>query len=355
MTTLYIKNFGSIKKASLELRKVTIFTNQTGSEKIVRLISVLTLIDFQFQLGKSNTLLEYFFSDNADITPCLSGRTEIIYESKQTRIIYRNKHLACASLKYKYFLIPCIEHITTRTKIDLRTIENKPKNPIDLGISGLKLLFKNKYISLIDKKNKIRYASLSEDLTTFIEKLLILKLAVLETEQKNNLIKEEVNENNSIEKIIHSFLIIEKIEQNLAPTLLKLFLWELLKLINLNKHHQLIITTHSPFLINYITIAMQGTYLIENIMKSKINLEECKKEIAKIMPLEATLMVKDIIIYEDQENTKINETTFNPVKFELGLPSDENYLNSALAKTNDLFGELLRIEEQIENLTKDNT
>ena len=66
--------------------------------------------------------------------------------------------------------------------------------------------------------------------------------------------------------------IVEEPEQNLFPTSQQKMLFSLLDLNNINEGNKLIITTHSPYLINYLSLAVKAYSL-----KSKIK-DEVKKE-----------------------------------------------------------------------------
>jgi hypothetical protein len=114
-------------------------------------------------------------------------------------------------------------------------------------------------------------------------------------------------------------------------------LQSLLEFNNMNEENKLILTTHSPYLINYFTLAVKADEL-----KKKVCDDGLKAKLQKIVPFNATVSSDDLVIYE------LDETNGNIKKLGdyKGLPSDENYLNDGLGKTNDLFVELLKIEDQ---------
>jgi len=130
--------------------------------------------------------------------------------------------------------------------------------------------------------------------------------------------------------------IVEEPEQNLFPSSQREMLNSLLEFNNLNEGNKLIMTTHSPYLINYLTLAVEA-----NKLKSRVNTDELKEKLNEIVPLNSTLKGDDLVVYElDEKNGKITK-----LKTYKGLPSDENYLNKGLAESNDLFSELLDIED----------
>lgn len=129
--------------------------------------------------------------------------------------------------------------------------------------------------------------------------------------------------------------VVEEPEQNLFPESQKSVLYELLKIKNENTKNKVLITTHSPYIINYLTLSVEADKL-----KSKIKNEELKQRLNKTVPLNSTVNAEDLIIYQ------LNEIDGSIVKLKTykGLPSDENYLNKGLEESNNLFSELLDIE-----------
>ena len=66
------------------------------------------------------------------------------------------------------------------------------------------------------------------------------------------------------------------------------------------------------------------------------------EQLENIVPQASCVSGEDSIVYELTETGEIIKlSTYE------GLPTDENYLNSFLAETNNLFDNLLEIEEQI--------
>lgn len=131
--------------------------------------------------------------------------------------------------------------------------------------------------------------------------------------------------------------IVEEPEQNLFPESQWQMLKSLLEFNNLNKGNKLIITTHSPYIINYLSLAIKGYTL-----SKKVNSDELKKELQNIIPLASIVNPNDLAVYE------LNEEDGSIKKLDdyFGLPSDENYLNNSLGKSNDLFINLLEIEDR---------
>ena len=135
--------------------------------------------------------------------------------------------------------------------------------------------------------------------------------------------------------------VVEEIEQNLFPKSQKDVLYKLLEFANLTEGNTLILTTHSPYIINYLTLAIKGYNVLQKIIDLP-NTDLLKEQLENIVPQASCVSGEDSIVYELTESGEIIKlSTYE------GLPSDENYLNSFLAETNNLFDDLLEIEEQI--------
>ncbi len=132
--------------------------------------------------------------------------------------------------------------------------------------------------------------------------------------------------------------IVEEPEQNLFPS----SQWEMLKSMlefnNKSEGNTLIITTHSPYIINYLSIAIQAGYL-----KSKIQSDDLKGKLNEIVPINSAIHSENVAIYQLDEKTGL----IAKLPDYEGIPSDENYLNNSLADGNRLFDLLLEIEEEL--------
>lgn len=128
--------------------------------------------------------------------------------------------------------------------------------------------------------------------------------------------------------------IVEEPEQNLFPSSQRIMLHKLLEFNNLTEGNKLIMTTHSPYLINYLTLAVKAFNVCSNTKGNE-------NSIAKIVPLQSHINPEDLVVYElnDIDGTIIKLKDYK------GLPSDENYLNEHLEITNELFAQLQEIEK----------
>lgn len=135
--------------------------------------------------------------------------------------------------------------------------------------------------------------------------------------------------------------IVEEPEQNLFPGSQKRMLYSLLKFNNLQADSKLILTTHSPYIIMYLSLAIQAHTLLEKI-KARPSMELVDR-LNGIVPTESLVSRDSVHIYELSEDNG----TIRELKFSYGVPSDENYLNEQLNEGNVLFDRLLEIEEDL--------
>lgn len=138
----------------------------------------------------------------------------------------------------------------------------------------------------------------------------------------------------------HFVNIVEEPEQNLFPSSQKSMLESLLSFNNENENNKLIITTHSPYLINYLTHSVKAAMVLKKIELSSQKVE-LRDRLESIVPSHSTVNAEDWVVYE------INEKDGSIIKLNdyKGLPSDQNYLNEKMAEGNEIFGKLLDIED----------
>jgi len=152
--------------------------------------------------------------------------------------------------------------------------------------------------------------------------------------------------------------IVEEPELNLYPQSQKDTLYELVRAANKIEDNQLVSTTHSPYIINYLSIAVEAEN-IHRIIQNAVNTNETKteafksagddaaglmKELDEIIPEACTIDSRRLKIYE------VSEGTVQPLELYNGIPSDENFLNAELADCNDIFDELLDIKDRVKKI-----
>lgn len=150
------------------------------------------------------------------------------------------------------------------------------------------------------------------------------------TDEIKNLLMERLN---SLLKIDCFWNIVEEPEQNLYPQSQRTILNVLTQNFNQSPHNGLIITTHSPYMINYISLNIKAGAVAEKCPNRA-------EAISSVVPKESWLKAEQVKVFEIQPDGSVIELE----KYE-GMPSDNNYLNNALAETNVLFDQLLEIED----------
>jgi predicted ATPase len=136
--------------------------------------------------------------------------------------------------------------------------------------------------------------------------------------------------------------IVEEPEQNLFPSSQWQLLQSLLTFNEMNRGNKLILTTHSPYIINYLSISIQGKYLEKKIKKSTKG-NELLSKLYNLIPEKALVSSNHVVVYQlDEKDGSIKK--LDTVD---GIPSDENYLNERLAEGNHLFDSLLEIEQEL--------
>lgn len=136
--------------------------------------------------------------------------------------------------------------------------------------------------------------------------------------------------------------IVEEPEQNLFPSSQWKMLKSLLEFNNVNSGNKLIMTTHSPYIINFLSISIQAEYLRNKILKTKTS-QELLPKLYKIVPEASLIAATDVVVYQLDEKLG----NIRKLKTVDGIPSDKNYLNEMLAEGNHLFDQLLELEQEI--------
>ncbi len=385
----------------MDVRKVTVFIGNQGSGKstVAKLISSFMWLEKALIRGDIKApvshadfieLIEFHRLQNY-----LEANTEIEYagEYYHLKIVgssnTNKKTIEAKGLNKKTVRLPKIMYVPAERNF-LSSIENINKvsnlivgslqnysvefrnaqlahkgKLVDLPINGTKIIYDPKddenYLVFGQKRLKLSEGSsgfhsivplhwVTKYLIDFVkkgEKKLLELLSTDQTVRRNNELKElntlgldektlKAREKKINEKYVCKYLvnIVEEPEQNLFPTSQRLLLNSLLAFNNGN--NMLIMTTHSPYLINYLTLSVEA-----NKLKQRVNTDELKNKLNAIVPLNSTLDGNELIVYQLDERTG----TIEKLKAYKGLPSDENYLNKGLAESNDLFSELLDIED----------
>ena len=407
MRNIVIHNFGPIKEAIIEVKKVTVFMGNQGSGKstAAKLISTFAWIEkkwFRLRAGSEihsdrpvrfvvhsnylNKILKYH-----RIESYLKNDTEIVYKGDYFGIEYKEGIIHRFNGNGGNYQLPKITYFPAERNFISSIKKSKDSNgfklwsqslqefkeifqeakenmksgsTVQLPISGMSIEY-NKLNDILYVKGDDYKIPLSDSASGFqsfvpmyvvadyLSKLTereqemdnsqremfiqqsteILNNPTYTQEQRNILLSQLANKFN----IKSVFNIIEEPEQNLFPSSQRNMLFELLKFNNASADNCMIITTHSPYIIGNMTLAIKAAELY-----NKTTDNDVKQKIAKIVPESSAINADDVAIYEFDDKTH----TIRELERQNGLPSDNDYLNNALGDTNDLFSELLDLEEQ---------
>lgn len=393
-------NEGYSNNKWIDIKKTTIFIGNQGSGKstIAKLISTLTWLEKALVRGDFNEadLIKYnrFKKHCAyqNLTDYFKDNTVIEYIGKAYSISYIHGTVSVENLAAKSYAFPKIMYVPSERNFtssvrNVRNLKGLPstlytfsdefvdaledlKGQISLPINNVKLEYQklNKISWIVGENYKIRLSDSSSGFQSLVPLFIVSEYLAtsLGKEDKGNIknisIEEERRIRKEIEKILSnpnissdiklssleflsskyqysSFVnIVEEPEQNLFPSSQNSILNSLFKCNNLKDENRLVLTTHSPYIINYVSIAVQAGYLAE-----KIKSDELKNKLSTVIPIESVIKGNDVIIYQlDEKNGSINKLS----EFE-GIPSDQNFLNNSLAEGNKMFDTLLEIEQEL--------
>lgn len=409
MSKIKIKNFGPVKDGYpdsdgwIDIKKVTVFIGNQGSGKstVAKLISTFTWIEKALVRGdynkkwfeRKNKLknqylnyhrLENYFKING------IDHSVIEYMGDAFNIHYRNGSLSIDEATNKVYPLPQIMYVPAernfiayvKTPKELKlssdslkefltefdNAKNEMKGLVRLPINNTDVEYDklNDTLNLRGDSYKVRLTEASSGFQSLVPLYLVSHYLALSVKKQSESNKEPMSSeemqrfkkgvediwnNDSLtdeqKRIALSVLsakfnktafinIVEEPEQNLFPASQRKMLNSLLEFNNMNDGNKLIMTTHSPYLINYLTLAIKA-----NSLKEKIKDENVKGELNEIVPLSSTVKGDDVVVYELDEQ----EGSIKKLKSCHGLPSDENELNEKLNESNELFAQLLDIQQ----------
>jgi predicted ATPase len=405
MSKIKIYNFGPIKSGLqsndgwIEIAKVTVFVGNQGSGKstVAKLFSTLTWLEKSINRGDTNKDKLSFakfieFTRYQKIHNYFKNDTIIDYIGDKYQITYdrKNEVPIVKSIDKGGYSVPKIMYIPAErnflsTISDVYNAKGLPDNLFTFAeeLKKAQKALKGKKVDLqlgsyqyeydedddssyvIGEDYKINLLEASSGLQSFTPMFLVskeLSSSISEKEEtlrKNMSVTQSIRMDNEISELMlnksipessksekvneirekyynKSFVnIVEEPEQNLFPS----SQWKMLKsLLSFNKklNNKLLITTHSPYLVNYLTVVIKAGQIEQ---KTKSN--NLLKQLEKIIPSSSLISNNNVRVYEFNE---INGQISILENYK-GLPSDENSLNLGLAESNNLFSNLLDIED----------
>lgn len=411
MSKIRIKNFGPIQQGLrendgwIDITKTTVFIGNQGSGKstIAKLISSFTWIEKALVRGdykkewfeKEGRLKDYFLSYHrleSYFDKGLLDKAIIEYQGNAYAIKYNSGILRISGVSNDEYFLPQIMYVPAERnfiayvkspkelklssdslKEFLTEFDNAKKQITELvsiPINNVNLEYDkfNEVLNVRGKNYKVNLTDASSGFQSLVPVYLVSKYLAESVKNKiehkesmsideSNRFKtavEDIYSNNDLtdeqRRIAISALsskfnktafvnIVEEPEQNLFPTSQWQLLKKLIEFNNMSKNNKLVMTTHSPYIINYLTLAVQANYLMSKV-KNNITLLD---KLDNTVPLKSTIKANDLSIYElNEKNGSIKK-----LKNYEGIPSDDNFLNNSLEKGNDLFDQLLEIEQEL--------
>jgi len=397
MKSLKIKNFGPIingyekNNGFITFAKNTVFCGPQGVGKstIAKLYSTFCWLEKALNRGdfnpsfltETNRLVDYCKYQN--IQNYFRRDTFLHFKSETSEMIYNNGEFNVKTFKSNDYIRPQIIYIpaernvlsvleetenvkrlpqTLNTLLDVFTAScrNISQNNI-LPVNNIHLRYdkfeKNLYIQTGNYTIKLSESSSGlQSLTPLYMVLDYLSKNLGKDSQKSQKEREEIKKriddllnDDSLDTETRKLLInkasdtsnkyllsiVEEPEQNLYPSSQR-NIFNFLTAINRLPNNQLVITTHSPYIIDYMAIAIKAGTVLKKIPQSKI------QDLTKIVPKDSVLYANEVCVYEITDNGSITQLDMYD-----GMPSDENMLNFHLNECNDMFGQLLELEEEI--------
>lgn len=334
--------------------------------------------------------LENYFDDKNGV-----NNTVIEYQGEAYSIIYANGSLVISGMLNTSYQLPQIMYVPAErnfiayvktpkelklssdslkefltefdnAKNEIKGLERLPINNLDIEYDKL-----NDVINLRNKNYKVRLTEASSGFQSLVPLYLVSGYLANSVKKQSETNKEPMSEdelqrfrkgfeeiwsNESLtaeqKRVAISVLssrfnktafvnIVEEPEQNLFPSSQWQMLKSLLGFNNMNQGNKLVITTHSPYIVNYISVAIQAGYLSARI--NELGRDELLLDLYKLVPKKSLISTEDVIIYQLNEH----DGSIKKLAKVDGIPSDRNYLNSTLAESNEMFDSLLEIEQAI--------
>jgi predicted ATPase len=388
----------------LDVKKVTVFIGNQGSGKstVAKLISTLSWIEKamvmgtlrQDELNTHNRFLKQLAYQR--IEKYAKPNTIIEYIGKAFTLSYIDGKFEAKKSKENGYLLPKIMYAPAErnflSSVDrpdrlknlpstLYTFNDEFDAAKNLFASGIELPI-NKVRFEYDKLNKLarivgadrnyelRLSEASSGFQSTVPLFLVTKYLSdrLSLEEDPSIKENSLEEQKKLDKEIKTILndtqltpdvrqaylrqlsakrkracfinIVEEPEQNLFPSSQKSLLFDLLSHTK-RDGNKLIMTTHSPYIISFLSISIQAAYLKNQIIES--GKQDLLNKLYAIVQENSQIASDHVQVYELNE---INGT-ISSLPNTYGIPSDKNYLNQFIKKGNEIFDSLLELEEEL--------
>lgn len=394
---LKIRNFGPIKDGYNEnggfmpFSKFVFFCGPqaTGKSCVAKLFSTFSWIEKALVRGdyKIEEVNLHQFCAFHQLQNYFKPETELHYKGTAFEMHYVNKELSINAIESLNYLRPQIIYVPAERNLlsvldNAENVKDLPqslssflsvyskackslKGEIKLPINGFRFCYDNtgKTAYVADETSSVRISEASSGLQSLSPMYIALyylsqqiQMSAEAIQQKQSNREKEIVENRIAEllkddtlspslrqmlikqasDVTNKFLlsVVEEPEQNQFPTSQREVLYRLMAL-HKGENDQLVITTHSPYIINYLALAIKA-YSISKIYRTT----SAMTELGKVVPNDAMIEGREVTVYQVNEDGSISMLP----KYD-EMPSDNNMLNNLLEESNELFNHLLDIEE----------
>ncbi|MBP6611289.1 MAG: ATP-binding protein [Paludibacter sp.] len=389
----------------MDIKKVTVFIGNQGSGKstVAKLISVFTKIeksiirgDFEKNIFESKNRLKSYYLPYHRLEDYLNKNSEIDYIGDKYSIVYRNETLSINEIQDSKYALPQIMYVPAERNFlayikgaeelklssealqefsteYYKAMQEMNGDSLQLPINNTEILYDKRSDGLYLKNTnyRIKLSVASSGFQSFVPLYLVSnnlansvkqqsgKKSAMSSEETVKFQKglrsiwdnehlTEIQKRQAISELASAFNktafinIVEEPEQNLFPSSQQKMLNSLLEINNMNEGNKLIMTTHSPYLINFLSISIEGEFLKNKILESKSS-NDLLAKLDNIVPKKSFIAANDAVVYQLDEINGVIRKLSAPE----GIPSDANYLNDMLREGNRLFDSLLEIEEEL--------
>jgi len=389
----------------MDIKKVTVFIGNQGSGKstVAKLISVFTKIekslvrgDFEKNIFESKNRLKSYYLPYHRLEDYLNDNSEIDYIGDKYSIVYRNETLSINEIQNSKYSLPQIMYVPAERNFlayikgaeelklssealqefsteYYKAMQEMNGDPLLLPINNTEIRYDKRSDELYLKSTnyRIKLSVASSGFQSFVPLYLVSnnlansvkqqsgKKSAMSSEETVKFQKglrtiwdndhlTEIQKRQAISELASAFNkiafinIVEEPEQNLFPSSQQKMLNSLLEINNMNEDNKLILTTHSPYLINFLSISIEGESLKNKLSESKSS-NDLLAKLDNIVPVKSLIAANDAVVYQLDEINGVIRKLSAPE----GVPSDANYLNDMLREGNRLFDSLLEIEEEL--------